>query len=335
MSPDQASAVILAALESTSLSNEEQKCFERLPPAGFTLFRRNLSPEFTKVRHLCTNLQSLIDAHTPPLMLAIDQEGGRVARLKQPFPDGGPAMLLAEGRVDTEALLSIENHGFIVGSALTGLGINVNFAPCVDVLTNEANVAIGDRCFGRSSEEVTKRAFAYMHGLQASGVLGCLKHFPGQGDAGADTHEHGTIIDADMDTLFNRELVPFLALMNECPMVMVSHAVYPALDPEQPASLSSKVMQGFLRDRLKYKGLIVTDDMNMKAIAQDRESWTAAVIASVAAGADLVLVCRELDRYRWAVEALTREAQRSFSFHRRMYESLKRLAGLRVRLRRL
>jgi len=334
MSPDQASAVILAALEGISLSAEEQKCFQRRPPAGFTLFRRNISPEFARVRRLCTNLQSLIDAASPPLMLAIDQEGGRVARLKQPFPDGGPAMLLAEGRVDTDALLTIENHGYIVGSALAGLGMNVNFAPVVDILSNEENTAIGDRCFGRSSEAVTQRAFAYLHGLQASGVLGCLKHFPGQGDAGADTHEHGALIEASMDTLFSRELIPFLALMNECPMVMISHAVYPALDPDLPASLSPKVMQVFLRDRLKYKGLIVTDDMNMKAIAQDRESWTAAVVASVAAGADLVLVCRELDRYRWAVDALTREAQRSFSFHRRMNEALKKLSELRVRLKR-
>ncbi|MDQ3231881.1 MAG: hypothetical protein M3Q07_08690, partial [Pseudobdellovibrionaceae bacterium] len=205
MSPDQASAVILAALEGTSLSAEEQKCFQRLPPAGFTLFRRNLSPEFARVRRLCTSLQSLIDASAPPMMLAIDQEGGRVARLKQPFPDGGPAMLLAEGRVDTDALLTVENHGYIVGSALAGLGLNVNFAPVVDVLSNEDNTAIGDRCFGRSTESVTQRAFAYLHGLQASGVLGCLKHFPGQGDAGADTHEQGTVIDASMDTLFNRE----------------------------------------------------------------------------------------------------------------------------------
>lgn len=332
MSPDQASAVILAALESISLSAEEQKCFQRLPPAGFTLFRRNLSPEFAKVRRLCANLQSLAKAGSPPLMLAIDQEGGRVARLKQPFPDGGPAMLLAEGRVDAEALLTIENHGFIVGSALAGLGINVNFAPVVDVLSNENNVAIGDRCFGRDNEVVTQRASAYLHGLQASGVLGCLKHFPGQGDAGADTHESGTVIDASMETLFNRELLPFLALMGECPMVMISHAVYPALDADHPASLSSKIMHGFLREQLKYKGLIVTDDMNMKAIAQDRESWTAAVIASVAAGADLVLVCRELDRYRWASEALAREAQKSFAFHRRMSEAQKNLHSVRVRL---
>ncbi|WP_141734731.1 glycoside hydrolase family 3 N-terminal domain-containing protein [Oligoflexus tunisiensis] len=334
MSPDQASAVILAALEGISLSAEEQKCFQRLPPAGFTLFRRNLSPEFARVRRLCTNLQALVDANSPPMMLAIDQEGGRVARLRQPFPDGGPAMLLAEGRVDTDALLTIENHGYIVGSALAGLGLNVNFAPVVDVLSNEDNTAIGDRCFGRSSEAVTQRAFAYLHGLQASGVLGCLKHFPGQGDAGADTHEQGTMIDVSMETLLARELVPFLALMNECPMVMISHAIYPALDPEQPASLSSKVMQGFVRDRLKYKGLIVTDDMNMKAIAQDRESWTGAVVASVAAGADLVLVCRELDRYRWAVDALAREAQRSFSFHRRMNEAMKRVYEVRQRLKR-
>lgn len=332
MSPDQASAVILAALEGNSLSAEEQKCFQRLPPAGFTLFRRNLSPEFAQVRRLCSELQALAGETSRPMMLAIDQEGGRVARLKQPFPDGGPAMLLAEGRIDKDALLSIENYGYTVGSALTGLGMNVNFAPVVDVLSNEQNIAIGDRCFGRSSDVVTQRAAAFLHGLQAAGVLGCLKHFPGQGDAGADTHEQGTVIDASLDTLLARDIAPFAALLQECPMVMISHAVYPALDAEHPASLSSKVMQGLLRERLLYQGLVVTDDMNMKAIAQDRDSWTAAVVASIAAGADLVLVCRELDRYRWAVDALVREAERSFSFQRRLSDAQKRVAELRTRL---
>jgi len=334
MSPDQASAVILAALEGISLTAEEQKCFQKFPPAGFTLFRRNLSPAYVQVRRLCSNLQALNAAGAPPLMVAIDQEGGRVARLRQPFPDGGAAMHMAEGRTDPDALLTIENHGFIVGSSLASLGLNVNFAPVVDILSNQNNNSIGDRCFGHTSETVSMRATAYMRGLQGSGVLGCLKHFPGQGDAEADTHEQGTVIHASMDTMFGRELIPFLALMNECSMIMISHAVYPALDPQKPASLSVKIMQGFLREQLNFQGLIVTDDMNMKAIAQDRHTWTDAIIASVAAGADLVLVCRELDRYRWAAEALSREARKSFSFHRRLSEAHRRLAELRSRLRR-
>jgi beta-N-acetylhexosaminidase len=334
MPTDQASAVILAALEGISLTAEEQKCFHKFPPAGFTLFRRNLAPAYVQVRGLCANLQALSAAGAPPLMLAIDQEGGRVARLKQPFPDGGAAMQLAEGRTDFEALQTIENHGFIVGSSLASLGLNVNFAPVVDILSNPNNNSIGDRCFGHTSEIVSKRATAYMRGLQGSGVLGCLKHFPGQGDAEADTHEQGTVIHATMDMMFGRELIPFLALMNECSMIMISHAVYPALDAQKPASLSAKIMQEFLREKLNFQGLIVTDDMNMKAIAQDRHTWTDAIIASVAAGADLVLVCRELDRYHWAVEALTREAQKSFSFDRRLSEAHRRLMELRSRLRR-
>ncbi len=334
MSPDQASAVILAALEGLSLSAEEQKCFQQFPPAGFTLFRRNLSPSLIQVRRLCFNLQALNVIGAAPLLLAIDQEGGRVARLKQPFPDGGAALQLVEGRCDSDALMIIENHAFIVGSSLASLGINVNFAPVVDILSREDNVSIGDRCFGTSSESVARRAGAYLRGLQGSGVMGCLKHFPGQGDGAADTHEQGTVIDASLETLFARELIPFLAMMNESPMIMVSHAVYPALDAVKPASLSIKIMQGFLREQLKYKGLVVTDDMNMKAIAQDRQSWTDAILSSIAAGADLVLVCRELDRYRWAAEAIARESQKSFSFHKRMNEAQRKLTELRSRIRR-
>ncbi|MCX6130679.1 MAG: hypothetical protein NTX25_16670 [Proteobacteria bacterium] len=162
--------------------------------------------------------------------------------------------------------------------------------------------------------------------------MACLKHFPGQGEAGADTHAEATIIEASLETLMKRELQPYLAMMHECPMIMVSHAIYPALDAVYPASLSKHIMQDFLRQKLQYQGLVVTDDMNMKAIAQDKETWTTAVLNSVAAGADLVLVCRDLDRYRWAIEALARESERSPAFQNRLTDALQRLHSLRTRL---
>ncbi len=332
MSSKQASAVILTALEGVRLSAEEKQCFENLPPAGFTLFRRNISPHFSAVRTLCDELQTLRHPSDPQLMIAIDQEGGRVARLKSPFPDFGPAMNLAGGRTDGPALVEIENIGFSMGATLRQLGINVDFAPVLDILTREENTAIGDRCFGRDVHSVTERSGAFMLGLHLGGVLGCLKHFPGQGDAGVDTHETGARIEADRATLLTRELSPFQKWIPSAPMVMISHAVYPALDSENPASLSRAIMIDLLRDEMGFRGLIVSDDMNMKAIDQSREPWCEAIVASIAAGADMVLVCRELERYRWAAEAIAQEAAKSKGFAARLDDAVDRVLMTRGRV---
>ncbi|RYZ59559.1 MAG: glycoside hydrolase family 3 protein [Proteobacteria bacterium] len=332
MTKIQASAVILTALEGVRLSADEKQCFEQYPPAGFTLFRRNISPYFSATRELCDELQTLRGTLDLPLLLAIDQEGGRVARLKAPFPDYGPAMNLASGKSDGAALIEIENIAFAMGATLRQLGINVDFAPVLDILTREENVAIGDRCFGRDRESVTLRGGAFLRGLHHGGIMGCIKHFPGQGDAGVDTHETGALITADRAILDEREIYPFQKLIPEAPMVMISHAVYPALDSERPASLSSRVMLDLLRGELGFRGLIVSDDMNMKAIDQSRKPWCEAIIASIAAGADMVLVCRELERYQWAVEAISEEAAKSPAFARRLADANDRVIEVRNRL---
>ncbi len=331
MHASEAGAVILAALEGTALTSEEKRVFQSYGPAGFTLFRRNLAPEYSSIRGLNRELQSL--SLSLPMMIAIDQEGGRVARLRAPFPLIGPALEMGGGGLDAEALLFLRNHAFIQGSSLLGLGINTNFAPVLDILTREENVAIGDRCFGRDVESVTQRSGAFLKGLTEAGVIGCLKHFPGQGDAVLDTHESGTRIDLSFEVLWDRELAPFRSLMADAPLLMISHALYPALDPNLPASLSQTIMQGLIRERLAYKGIIVSDDMNMKAIDQAREPWCAAIVASIAAGTDLVLVCRDIERYAWAVEAIETELKRSPAFVKRWQEARLRIDALRSRLR--
>ncbi len=332
MSAKKASAVILAAVEGARLSTDEKQCFEALPPAGFTLFRRNISPQFSQTREFCDELQTLRDASNLPLLLAVDQEGGRVARLRAPFPDFGPAMNLAGGRSDAAAEVELENIGFSMAATLLQIGINVNFAPVADVLSREENVAIGDRCFAREPEAAAIRAGAFLRGLHAGGVLACLKHFPGQGDAGVDTHESGAVITADRAQLDTRELYPFQKLIPEAPLVMISHAVYPALDPQHPASLSKTIMLDLLRGEMGFRGLIVSDDMNMKAIDQSRKPWCEAIVASIAAGADLVLVCRELERYRWAVEAIELAAASSPAFSRRLDDAMDRVRSIRNRV---
>jgi beta-N-acetylhexosaminidase len=328
---DPASAILVAALEDKWPSDAERRFFEREQPAGVTLFRRNVAGRFQDVRALTTELQSTRAAGAPPLMIAVDQEGGRVARLRAPFPDQGPAAGLMAGSDELPALELLENYGLIVGLALKGLGFNVDFAPVLDVQMEQTSDAIGDRAFGRSPLAVTRRAGAFFDGLSSSGVLGCLKHFPGQGAASADTHHGAALIERSREELSSFELAPFRELLPRAPMVMISHCTYGALDPK-PASRSPLVIENLLRTELGFTGVVVSDDMNMHAVGHEVTAWQEALVASVAAGIDLLLVCRDLERAELALEALRRAAAAKSSFKQRLLEAATRVTKLRSML---
>ena len=330
-SGDAASAIVVVAVEGTALTADERAFFETEVPAGVTLFRRNIAPRFAEVRSLIGELQATRAAGSPPLVIAVDQEGGRVARLRTPFPDAGPAYELAGGGHDEGALAFIENYGFALGATARTLGFNVDFAPCVDVRTPATNDAIGDRAFGSTPEAVTRRAGAFLEGLQAAGVLGCLKHFPGQGAAREDTHSHMAVIDSSREVLWVRDLAPFQALMAAAPMVMVSHCTYAALDT-QPAGRSRAIVEDLLRRELGFDGVVVSDDMNMKAASLEDTGWQQAIVDDVGASVDMLLVCRDLDRAKRALEALRGAAERDPRFDTRLSEAARRVAGLRRRL---
>lgn len=319
-----AGGLLLAALAGTELTAIERAFLRDTAAAGITLFRRNIAAHFSDVRALCRAIQEAI----PQAFIAIDQEGGRVSRLARPFPNEGPAFTLAEGKTDGEALRHLRNYGFTVGATLAGLGINVNFAPVCDILLNAENTAIGDRCFAATPADVATRAGAYLAGMQEAGIMGCLKHFPGQGGGGTDTHLGSDVIHEDSETLTTRELHPFRLLSGNVPMIMISHSIFPAWD-NVPASLSRTIMTEILRKDIGFKGLILSDDMNMKAIGQDDATWKSALITAVANGADLVLVCEGLDRCRMAAEALQQEAKRSNAFAERVRQSLERVKRVR------
>ena len=322
-----AGSILVGAIEGLSLTKAEENLFTSGCLAGLTLFKRNIPPSFLELSKLNQEIQRLNRAGQPSFVIAIDQEGGRVARLKSPFPDQGPAEFLVEGYQDRDDLW-LENYGMMVGGSLKVLGINVNFAPVVDILANEENPSIGDRVFGRTPELVAGRAGAYLKGLQQGGVQGCLKHFPGQGDAKVDTHEGTAIITAAIELLEKREFAPFENLLATSPMIMISHSVYSALD-DKPASLSEKIMKGLLRERMGFSGVIVSDDMNMGALPQDLQLWSEAIVEAVAAGADMVLVCQHLEKCQLAHEALVKAAQSSKVFLARLEEAAARMTKLR------
>ena len=330
---DAASAVVIAAVEGLVLTPDEERFFREESPAGVTLFRRNIPQEhYEDVSTLNRALQNLRGAGAPPMVIAIDQEGGRVSRMPTTFPNDGPPMYIEGGRVDDSALRYLRQYGQRVGEALYRVGINVDFAPVLDVLTEPSNVAIGDRCFGVTPEQVTPRAEAFMEGLQASRVMGCLKHFPGQGDARVDTHLGTAVIDLSLGTLITRELVPFKAMVSKCPMVMISHSVFPVLD-DREASRSEVVIMDWLRGRLGFDGVVVSDDMNMGALPQEIADWKAALIDAVVAGCDALLVCRHLDRCYAALDALRAEAAKSPAFSARLSDAARRVTSMRQNIK--
>ncbi len=329
---DVAASLLVCAVEGTSLTAAEERFYRRLPVSGVTLFTRNMPLPQADLAALTATLQRLRPVGDPPLLIAIDQEGGRVARLKEPFPNHGPALALAGGGDDPAALEQVREIAADMGRRLRALGINANFAPCCDVLTEPSNTAIGDRAFATSAQAASKRAGAFLAGLLASGVEGCLKHFPGQGAARSDTHLGGAVIDRSLAELMVTELVPFQALLGQASMVMISHCIYPQLAPEE-ASRSAWVMSDLLRDQLGFAGVVVSDDMNMGAIPQAESQWQEAIVQAVVAGADLLLVCRHLERYEWAYAALTKEAARSSAFKRRLEQAAGRIFTLRRQLR--
>jgi len=268
--------------------------------AGVILFARNVAgPD--QVADLAAEVSSL--ARDLPLWVSVDQEGGRVARLRHPFTEWPPMATL--GRSGDAGLAGRFAHA--LGAELRAVGVTLDFAPVLDVHTNPANTAIGDRAFADRAEAVARLGRAVISGLQASGVAACGKHFPGHGDTTADSHDELPIVEHSTERLRTVELEPFRAAVDEgVASIMTAHVLVPAIDDERPATLSPAVVGSWLRGELGYGGLVVSDDLGMKAISR-RHGLGAAAVGAVAAGCDLVLLCNSTpDEQAGALEALVR-----------------------------
>ncbi|MEV7168644.1 glycoside hydrolase family 3 protein [Streptomyces sp. NPDC093224] len=246
------------------------------------LFGRNIaSPEQLAA------LTAQLRAEREDVLVAIDEEGGDVTRLEVRGGSSFPGNL-ALGAVDDTALTRGVAHE--MGRRLAECGVNLNWAPSADVNSNPDNPVIGVRSFGADTHLTARHTAAYVEGLQAAGVAACTKHFPGHGDTNVDSHHALPRIDVDLDTLSARELVPFRAAIEAgTKAVMSAHILVPALDPTRPATLSPQILTGLLRKELGYEGLIVTDGMEMNAIAGTYGIERGSVLA-IAAGADAICV---------------------------------------------
>ncbi|MFE5555350.1 glycoside hydrolase family 3 protein [Streptomyces sp. NPDC056544] len=246
------------------------------------LFGRNIaSPE--QLAALTAQLRTERD----DVLVAIDEEGGDVTRLEVRGGSSFPGNLALGAVDDTDLTRDVARE---LGRRLAECGVNLNWAPSADVNSNPDNPVIGVRSFGADTHLAARHTAAYVQGLQAAGVAACTKHFPGHGDTNVDSHHALPRIDVDLDTLQARELVPFKAAIEAgTKAVMSAHILVPALDPTRPATLSPQILTGLLRGELGYEGLIVTDGMEMNAIAGTYGIERGSVLA-IAAGADAICV---------------------------------------------
>lgn len=290
-----AARMMMVDIPSPVLDPETRAHLERYRFGGVCLFRRNIQRP-AQVRQLTGELRSVLG---PEVLIAIDQEGGAVQRVLE-LALAPSAMAL--GAVGDPKLA--EQVGAAVGRGLISLGINWNFAPSLDVNTNPSNPVIGDRSFGSDPKEVTRLGLAWARGLEGAGVMASVKHFPGHGDTALDSHFELPTVNKPLDELERTELYPFRqAAAVPVASMMSAHIVFPALDPEHPATLSRAILTGWLRQKMGYGGVVITDALDMQAITK-RYPMGQAAAQSLKAGADMILSLGKPEVHRVQLEAI-------------------------------
>ncbi len=295
---------------------------------GVILFARNIENPI-QLASLCHNLQeTAMKQHGAPLFLAVDQEGGRVARLKEPFTlFPGNSAIGNDPRPMDRAM----EFGIITAREMTLVGLNMNMAPVVDVRWGEPEKHLDGRIFSDDPEKVALLGQTVVKSLQENGVMAVAKHFPGLGRATLDPHHHLPTIDASTGEIEEINLPPFRAVIEQdVSAVMTSHAIYSAFDPMYPGTLSNKIITGLLRKKLGFEGLIITDDLEMGAI---KKGWGVAkgAVAAFEAGSDLFLICEDQEEVMAGMMALRDSLLREELPLERLHQSSRRIMEAKAR----
>lgn len=300
------------------------EALRRRERAGAILFKRNgRAPE-----ELFAHTRALVDAAgVRPIVVAVDQEGGRVERVGPPVLHLPPALRLARSAAARRDPGFLERVAHAQGEQLAAIGFTTSFAPVLDVHSEPANPIIGDRAFGETAEEAAEGALAFARGLARAGLFACGKHFPGHGATRTDSHLELPRVDRGRGEVMTVDVAPFArAAAARMPAMMTAHVVYSALDPERPATLSRAICTDLLRGDLGFEGALFSDDLEMKALTAPIEE---SAVLAIAAGCDLLLVCSDEDAQDRAYAALARERERSPAFRERLAEAARRSRALR------
>lgn len=296
---------------------------EEYPVGGIALFSRNI----TSAEQLPMFISDLQSSSKYPLFIAVDEEGGRVARIANSDFFNVASYKSMEDIGKSGDASKAEEVGRQIGSYLKELGFNLDFAPVADTNTNPQNIVIGDRSYGSDPALVARMVSAQLDGMHDSGIMGTLKHFPGHGDTKDDTHSGYVSVNKSWDELKACELVPFISALDKADTIMVSHITVTSID-KLPSSLSYEIITRKLRNELGYNGVIITDSMAMGAVADSYTSDIAAVMA-VKAGADIILMPESLEKSFNAVLNAVNSGEISIS---RIEESAERVLTLKAKI---
>jgi beta-N-acetylhexosaminidase len=291
--------------------------------AGVALYPRN----FTCAERLRELTLAIRQAAGRPVLIGIDQEGGTRFALREPFTVWPSAAELGQlGDIE-----SVEQVAHAIANELRATGCNLNFAPMLDLHVNSESPVTKDRSFGSDPNLVATMGAAFDRGLRSGGVLSCAKHFPGHGDAVVDPHLDLPVFGGTMERLESAELIPFAAVIaSGVPLVMTAHILLPQIDPENPASLSRTMLDGVLRRRLRFGGVILADDLGMGAIAK-RYGPGEAAVQTLLAGTDIAMLCHDWSAVAPAVAAVRRARQEGRFAEEEWRTSIERIEGACVR----
>jgi beta-N-acetylhexosaminidase len=281
---------LIFGVSGTTLSDDDKRALNELKPVGVIFFTKNFLdgvpyPVWLKgFENLLKQIREYTERET--LLTSIDHEGGRVVRTPFPITRFPCAYLVKSQAYKVAKATALE---------LKSLGINLSFSPVADIFSNPQNPIIGPRAFGITPKTASQSAREYYRGLREEGILGCAKHFPGHGDTSTDSHLELPILNLSLEDLRNRELIPFQTLIQaQIPLIMTAHILFPQIDPEVPATLSTTILNHILRQELNFQGVIVSDDLDMKAVA-DMFMRPGTVARAFNAGCDLFIVSRNIN----------------------------------------
>lgn len=296
--------LVIVGLDGYEADEHARQMIEEYRVGGFILFTSNIQNS-NQMLELLNSLKGINRANKVPFFLSVDEEGGRVSRLPDEF------LKIPSNQIIGKLNNSSVSHqvGSIIGEELKSFGMNMDFAPVLDINSNPKNPIIGDRAFGTGPNLVSKLGVQTMKGLQSQNIIPVVKHFPGHGDTSTDSHVGLPRVDNDLKRLRSFELKPFArAIKNGAEAVMVAHILLPKIDPDNPASFSKTIITDVLRLEMNYDGVVITDDFTMGAIVKNYNIGKAAV-KSILAGSDIVLVCHDFEKQKAVISALKDAAQ--------------------------
>lgn len=319
----------MVGVPGTSLDRAKLDFLGRIGVGGVILFREN----YQSVEQLCEMTNDIQKTLTSeaweglPAWIGVDQEGGRVRRLRDPFTEFPPAAVW--GKLNSPK--TVFEAGYVMGKELRACGVNMNFAPVIDVPEALDKSVIGDRAFSTEEEVVSSLGSAFVRGLLKGGVLGVAKHFPGHGTTSVDSHTELPTCAKTLEELDGKDFTPFKrAIRARVEGIMTAHIQFPKIDPDRPATLSRKILQDVLRKQLRYQKLIFSDDLEMGAI-QKKYSLRDAAFLSIEAGCDQVLICHEWDRIEEVWDYLVKAFDSGGLPMKRLDESLERIRDAKSR----